>query len=60
MRRRRYRIGEWDPDGRKPRVVTLRRVEQMENDVVAGGDLTDAATMIAEERSHGVPVPGPH
>ena len=28
----------------------------MENDVVAGGDLTDAATMIAEERSHGVPV----
>lgn len=28
----------------------------MEDDVVAGGDLTDAATMIAEERSHGVPV----
>ena len=30
----------------------------MEDDVVAGGDLTDAATMIAEERSHGVPVLG--
>ena len=35
---------------------TLRRVEQMEDDVVAGGDLSDAATMIAEERPHGVPV----
>ena len=42
------------------RVVTLRRVEQMEDDVVAGGDLSDAATMIAEERPRRPGAPGPH
>ena len=35
----------------------LRRVEK-EDDAVAGGDLSDAATMIAEERPEGVPVLG--